>query len=62
MSNGMGRKFLSLVGTLRKDELGVTLVEYGVALVLVVSLGAAAFTTLANEIGTSMSTVGSAMP
>lgn len=58
----MGKTIQGVAELLWKDERGVTLVEYGIALVLVLALGAAAFNTLANEIGGSMSAVGSMMP
>ncbi|WP_431298242.1 Flp family type IVb pilin [Tabrizicola sp. BL-A-41-H6] len=37
-----------------KDEKGVTLVEYGIALILAVTLGAGALTTLANDVDAKM--------
>ncbi|GHF58942.1 Flp family type IVb pilin [Seohaeicola zhoushanensis] len=39
---------------LRKDEKGVTLVEYGIALTLAVGLGAGALTTLGDDVGGMM--------
>lgn len=41
---------------------GATLVEYGIALGLAVTLGAGALLTLAGDVGGSMSAAGSAMP
>ncbi len=37
-----------------KDEKGVTLVEYGIALVLAVSVGTAALSTLAGDVSDKM--------
>jgi Flp pilus assembly pilin Flp len=39
---------------LRKDEKGVTLVEYGIALVLAVTLGSAALAALAGNVDQKM--------
>lgn len=39
---------------LRKDEKGVTLVEYGIALVLAVTLGTAALASLAGNVDQKM--------
>jgi pilus assembly protein Flp/PilA len=39
---------------LSKDEEGVTLVEYGIALVLAVTVGATALTDLAGEVDLEM--------
>ena len=47
---------------LRHDDAGVTLVEYGIALALAVTLGVGALTTLGGEIGTAMGAAGTAMP
>ncbi|WP_204115203.1 Flp family type IVb pilin [Shimia biformata] len=47
---------------LRRDEKGVTLVEYGIAIALAVGLGTAALTTLSGEIGAAMGAAGTAMP
>ena len=46
----------------RKDERGVTLVEYGIAIALAVLLGTGALALLAGEIGTAMGAAGAAMP
>ncbi len=46
---------------IRNDE-GVTLVEYGIALALCLLLGVAALTTLGGEIGDSLKAAGSEMP
>ena len=51
-----------LMGALRKDERGVTLVEYGIAIVLAITLGTGALTLLAGEIGGAMNEAGSQMP
>ncbi|SNS44839.1 Flp family type IVb pilin [Tropicimonas sediminicola] len=45
-----------------KDEKGVTLVEYGIAIALAVGLGTAALTTLGDEIGDAMDAAGAEMP
>ncbi len=46
----------------RHDDRGVTLVEYGIAIALAVTLGTAALSTLAGEISTGMGAAGTAMP
>lgn len=43
------------------DE-GVTLVEYGVALLLAVTVGTVALTSLGNNITTAMNSAGTLMP
>lgn len=50
------------VRLLVRDERGVTLVEYGIALALAITLGAGAMVTLSGEIGTAMGTAGTSMP
>jgi len=50
------------VGRFIKDERGVTLVEYGIALTLAVTFGAAALVTLGGEIGGATGAAGAAMP
>ncbi|MDE0589520.1 hypothetical protein OU789_06255 [Halocynthiibacter sp. C4] len=47
---------------LRHDDEGVTLVEYGIAIALAVTLGVGALTTLGGEIGTAMGAAGTQMP
>ncbi|WP_204115202.1 Flp family type IVb pilin [Shimia biformata] len=47
---------------LRRDESGVTLVEYGIALALALALGTAALTTLGGEISDSLNAAGTEMP
>jgi pilus assembly protein Flp/PilA len=47
---------------LRRDEEGATLVEYGIALGLAISLGAGALAVLADDVGASMEAAGDAMP
>ncbi|AZV78019.1 Flp family type IVb pilin [Parasedimentitalea marina] len=47
---------------LRRDERGVTLVEYGIAIALAVALGTAALSTLGTEIGDAMTAAGNEMP
>lgn len=46
----------------RHDERGVTLVEYGIALALAVTLGVAALGTLGTEVSGAMGAAGTAMP
>ena len=48
--------------TLCKCDAGVTLVEYGVALTVVIFLGTAAFTTVVAEIKDSMTAATIGMP
>ncbi len=47
---------------LRRDEEGATLVEYGIALGLAISLGAGALAVLADDVGASMEAAGDALP
>lgn len=56
---GYVKKMLS---KLRRDERGVTLVEYGIALALGVTLGTAALTTLAGDVEGAMIAAGNEMP
>ncbi len=46
----------------RNDDRGVTLVEYGCAIALAVSLGTLALATLGTEIGGAMTVAGDLMP
>lgn len=46
----------------RRDEEGVTLVEYGIALTLAVGFGVAALTNLGGAIATSMGSAATQMP
>ena len=55
-------KLKSLFARLRRDEEGATLVEYGIALALAITLGAGALVTLSGEVGDSMAAAGSALP
>ncbi|MBS8225595.1 Flp family type IVb pilin [Vannielia litorea] len=49
------RDFFKLnVGRFVDDERGVTLVEYGIALVLAVGVGAGALATLSTDVGGKM--------
>ena len=52
----------NLARRFRKDERGVTLVEYGVAVALAVLVGAGAMTTLNTEINNAATAAGNAMP
>ncbi len=46
---------------LRRREEGVTLVEYGIGLVLAITIGVGALTTLSQQVSTNMSQASSAM-
>ncbi|MDQ2089683.1 Flp family type IVb pilin [Marimonas arenosa] len=45
-----------------RDERGVTLVEYGIAITLAVTVGAAGFVALGGEIGVATVAAGAEMP
>jgi len=45
----------------RKDERGVTLVEYGIALVLAIGVGGAVLMTLSNGVTSNMGEAGVAL-
>ncbi len=45
-----------------KDDEGVTLVEYGVAIALAVAVGTGALLALGGQINTSLGVAGAAMP
>ncbi len=47
---------------LQHDERGVTLVEYGIAIALAVTVGVGALATLGTEVGAGMTAAGNAMP
>ncbi len=47
---------------LRSNEEGATLVEYGIALGLAITLGGGALATLAGNVGNSMGAAGNALP
>ena len=49
------------IGFRHCDE-GVTLVEYGIAIALAITLGTGALLTLSGSIGTSMGAAGALMP
>ncbi|MDF1619632.1 Flp family type IVb pilin [Pseudothioclava nitratireducens] len=53
---------LKTFSRLRKDEDGVTLVEYGIALSLALALGTTALLYLASDVQGSMDAAGEAMP
>ena len=53
---------LKTIVSFRSDERGVTLVEYGIAIALAVTLGAGALTLLGGEIGVAMGAAGTQMP
>ena len=50
----MFTKVRNLVSRFRRDDEGVTLVEYGIALVLAVAVGTLALTTLADDVSAKM--------
>ncbi|MBY6057153.1 Flp family type IVb pilin [Leisingera daeponensis] len=52
----------TMLSKLRRDERGVTLVEYGIAVALAVALGTAALSTLAGDVGDAMGAAGACMP
>lgn len=58
----MKTKLLETWVRFQTDERGVTLVEYGIAIALAVTLGTAALATLSGEIGAGMTAAGTAMP
>ncbi len=45
-----------MVGLFLTSEAGATLVEYGVALILAITIGGAALVSLSNQTGTNMET------
>ncbi|PKP79278.1 MAG: Flp family type IVb pilin [Alphaproteobacteria bacterium HGW-Alphaproteobacteria-2] len=63
------RKFLLELGHFRRSEDGATLVEYGIALLIVVVVGATALLTIAEgtrdnfaDAGTAITTIRAAVP
>lgn len=58
----MRDRFLNLLIRFRHDDEGVTLVEYGVALLLAVTVGTVALVTLGGDITTAMGRAGGLMP
>ena len=58
----MKDKLLKLYLRFRYDDHGVTLVEYGIAIALAVTLGTAALATLSGQIGSAMNAAGVQMP
>ena len=47
---------------LQSDDEGATLVEYGIALGLAITLGAGALATLAGDVGGAMTAASTALP
>lgn len=45
-----------------RDDRGVTLVEYGIAITVAITLGAGTLALLAGQIGASLTRVGGLMP
>lgn len=58
----MFKAIKSTLGRFRRDDKGATLVEYGIALALAITLGAGALVTLSGEVGDSMNAAGGALP
>lgn len=50
------------LATFSRDEDGATLVEYGIALGLAITLGAGAMTLLGKDVGKSMELASSCLP
>lgn len=57
----MRNALTNLLSRFRKDEDGVTLVEYGIALVLAISVGSLLFTVLADQVKTNINDADTAM-
>lgn len=55
-------KLLTAWFRLRQNDEGATLVEYGIALALAISLGAGALTLLAGDVSGAMGSAGTALP
>jgi pilus assembly protein Flp/PilA len=55
------KKMLNVWARFRDCDKGATLVEYGIALGLAVTLGAGALTLLAGDVGNRMDSAGSAL-
>jgi Flp pilus assembly pilin Flp len=55
------KKFLMTVAHFRRNDEGVTLVEYGIAITLAIVLGVGALSTLAGSVGSSMGVAGDSM-
>lgn len=51
-------KLTNLLARFRRDEKGVTLVEYGIGITLALVLGTAALSNLATDIGEGMAAAG----
>lgn len=58
----MYERFLKVMIRLRHDDEGATLVEYGIALTLAITLGGTALATLASDVGTSVGSASAALP
>lgn len=58
MKDALLKKYISF----RHCDEGVTLVEYGIAIALAITLGTGALALLAGSIGTSMGAAGTLMP
>jgi Flp pilus assembly pilin Flp len=57
----MWTNFVKTLARFKRDEKGVTLVEYGVGLLVAVGVGTIILTGLAGEIGGAMNTAGDNM-
>ena len=55
------RKFKIFAARIRRDEEGVTLVEYGIAIALAITVGAGALAALATTINGRLTTAGTTM-
>ena len=53
---------LNIFKRFKRDEKGVTLVEYGIGIALAVALGTTALLSLAQEVGGTMNAAGGKMP
>ena len=57
----MRNAIVNIFARLRRDEKGVTLVEYGIALVLAISVGGLLLTNLGDEVKTQLSDTATVM-
>ena len=58
----MNNLLLKTMIRLQSDDEGATLVEYGIALGLAITLGAGALAALAGDVGGAMTAAGTALP
>lgn len=57
----MRNALVNTFARLRKDEKGVTLVEYGIALVLAIAVGTLLFTQLATQVNANIGAAATVM-